>query len=482
MKKVFCFIIIFFSGISLNAAIAVFPFEDLSKDLNGLDLKISTIIANKLVDKGFDVVYPMEIMSYFEKIKNPVTGWVDRITGIKVYKIFHCNLILLGTILEKNRDTSEFSIAIRMISLPQFKLEWGNVATISKSEQISILELKKKNWETLINETLTRLLNKIPNLVLSKATGKPEIDIESVEIFPKFAQKGKLINCRCRVKLVGKYPDQLYLKILNKRIKIKLIKNFFSVKFKAPTIDNRYPISLVCIWGKPFNITKRLFLGSFYVDNKEPELKLNYKFANKINGKLYFSKFLKIIPVLKKHDYISRWIFEVFSLNDNKTLTEIKNYGKLPKFFIWKGVTSRGTVLPNGEYRIILSVWDKAGNFSKKYIDIYLVKAIYPPRVSAIMEDKKIFLKFNFGEHPVPISICDIEIFDINGNLIANKNSDKNLIKEVKLLFRKNIRKVYYSVYVRDILGNKLKLKRIMVEIEKKEKKKKIEKIWLNEF
>ncbi len=481
MKVLFC-LIFFCFFINLHAAIAVLPFEDLSKDLNGLDLKISTIFANKLVDKGFEVIYPMEIMNYFEKNKNPVTGWIDKITAQNVSKIFRANLILLGTILEKNKNTSEFSIAVRMIQMPDYKLVWAKISSITKSEQISILNIHKITWKQLINSTILKILSNIPDEVLTKSFLKPEIDISSVTITPKFLKKDEYLTCKGILKISGRFPDKIFVLVNNKKIPIKLSQKTFSVKIKAPEKDNRYPISMFCSWGKPFNFQKKIFLGSFYVDNKKPDFYLNHKFGTEISKKLYFSKFIKIIPVLKKRNLISKWQLNIYSLNDNKTLAKIKNYGTIPKYFIWKGLNTRGAMLPNGKYRLTVSIWDKAGNYSKNSIEIYLVKSILPPDVTGITDKKKIILKFNFPKHIVPILYCRIEVFDKNGNLIASKLSEKGFIKNIELPFRKNLTTVYYTLFTRDILGNKLKIKNRKINLIQEKKEKKIEKKWINEF
>ncbi len=484
MRKLLVLVItfIFIKVNSFNAAIAVFPFEDLSKDLNGLDLKISTMIANKLVDNGFDVIYPMEIMEYLERRNIPIVGWVDKINSIKILKIFHCNLIIVGTIFEMNSQTNEFLLGIRLISLPGFQLKWGKLIAITKGEQISFLDLKKKSWGELINLEIDKVLKDIPSVAFTKIVNKPEIDIQNTEIFPKYVRSGRKIVCKGKFRISGKYPDNIFIEINNKKYKPILKKDIFILQFKSPKKENRYPIILICKWQEPFNITKRIFIGSFFVDNQKPEIHLNYKYANKIQGKLFFSKFLKIFPKLRKKEHILKWKFQIFSISDNKTITEIKNYGDLPKYYIWKGLTSRGAILPNGKYRLILQVWDKAENFSKTYLDIFLIKSIIPPTVIAEKEDKKIKIIFNFKNHPVKISLCDIEIFDGNGNLIANKISYNGFIKKIIIPRTKGYKKLFYSINIRDILGNKLKLKKILIEIKKIKKKKKIEKIWLNEF
>ncbi len=481
MRKIFIILFILWIN-NIFAAIVVMPFEDLSKDLNGLDLQISTTFANKLVDRGFEVVYPVEIMNYLEKRKNPVTGWIDRISAQEISKVFNAKLILLGTIIEKSRENLEFCLAVRMLILPDYRLVWGKVATISKSEQISILDLKRKKWNQLVSETIDKILFKIPETVLTKSFSRPDMDIESVTIEPKFLKKNHYLNCRAVLRFSGRIPDKMFLTVNNRKLPVTLFKNSFNIKIKAPEKDNRYPVVLTCKWGKPFYFSKKFFLGSFTVDNKRPRFFLNYKFGTVLNKKIFFSKFIKIIPVIKGDKNISKWLFEVFSVEDNQTLTKIENYGNIPNYFIWKGLNSRGAMLPNGKYKLSVTIWDKAKNVAQDSLDIYLIKMINPPEVTGVVEKEKIYIKFNFKPHPVPISFCRIEIFDENGSLIASKISENGFINEIELPNHFNIKKVYYNLIVRDILGNKLSIKKRRIEFRKIEKEKKIEKKWINEF
>jgi hypothetical protein len=481
MKYLF-YSIFFFVIVNLNAAVAVLPFEDLSKDLNGLDLKISTIFANKLVDKGFEVTYPMEIITYFEKISNPATGWVDRITAQNISKIFRAKLLLLGTIIEKNKDTSKLSLAVKILQLPEYKLVWGKISSITKSEQISILNLNKIGWKKLVDKTIMKMISDIPDEVLTKSFVKPEIDISSVTINPKFLKKGRYVVCKGKFKISGRLPDKVFVKVNSEKIPVRLSQMSFFIKIKVPNNDNRYPVSMTCIWGKPFYFSKNFFLGSFYVDNKKPVFYLNHKFGIKIDNKIYFSKFIKIIPVIRKKNSILKWQLEIYNENDNKTLVKIKNFGALPEYFIWKGLTSRGAMLPNGKYRFTVSIWDKAENFSKKYIEIYLVKSIHPPKVYGIIKNKKMYLNLTYSKHIPSISYCRIEVFDKNGNLIASKFSEKKFINRIELPSREKLATIYYNLTVRDILGNKLKIKNKAIKLNKGRMKRKIEKKWINEF
>ncbi len=484
MKKIFIVsFTILIIKINCYATIAVLPFENLSKDLNGLDLNVSTLVADKLIDLGYDVVYPMEIMFYLEKNNIPFTGWIDSLTAKEISKIFRCDLIMLGTIIEKDKKNINFVLSLRIFSVSENTLIWGNTFTILKSQQISILDIKHRTFNQILNETITKILKRLPESVITKSIQRPDFDIENVFISPKYSRTGRLITCKVKLKFSGRRPDSIFLIIGKQKIRIKLKKDEIIYKFVAPQKEKRYPISIEVKWDKPFYFSKKIFLTSFFVDNTPPEFKIKYKFASILGKKVYFNKFLKIIPILKKEEKISKWKFEIISTSDNNSIISLKNRRNLPKFFIWKGTASKGTILPNGKYILRITIFDMANNEFSQSLEVYLVKTIIPPKVTAILsKDKKIIINLDFKPHPVKINLVRIEIYDKNGNLIATKENN-GIINRIEIIGKQKLEKIIYSLEIKDSLGNRIFLKKRKINlVKRKVKKKKNKKIWLNEF
>ncbi len=483
-KKLIAIFILLLTTSSLHSTIAVFPFEDLSKDLNGLDLKVSTFVADKLVDMGYDVVYPMEVMFFLEKKNIPFTGWVDLITAKEIAKVYRSNLILLGTIIEKDKKNLNFILSLRIFSIIDKKLIWGNTSTITKSQQISILDLKHRTFQQLLNETITKVLKNVPQPVLMKAVPKPDIDLENVFLNPKYARTGDKITCRIKLKFSGRRPDSIFLIFMNKKHEVKIFKNEIIYSFLAPSEEKRYPISLEVLWKKPFNFSKKLFLTSFFVDNTPPIFTIKYNFATIFNKEIFFNKFLKIVPVLKKEEKILKWKFKIISENDNVTIVDLQNRGNPPKYFIWKGITSKGAVLPNGKYIIKIILYDLANNKFQQSLKVNLVKTIIPPEIygSINKKEKKIEINFRHKNHPIEISFERIEVFDKNGNLIATKESS-HFIKKIEIFNKLYLDKIIYSLEIKDILGNRIFIKKREIKLEQKKiEQKRNKKIWINEF
>ncbi len=478
-------VIIFFILVNkIWGQIAVFPFEDLSRDINGLDFKVSKIIAKKLIDDGYDVIFPMEIMFFLERNNIPFTGWVDRITAKKIERIFGAKLILLGTILERSKKDLSFGITIRLISMPEYKLVWAKTVNFKKSENITFLNLKSKNWNEIIDFTTSKLLKNIPEIVLSKSIAPPDIDIKNVFINPRYAKSGERIKIKVSLKFSSVKPNKIFLIFSNNKQLVKLKNNTIYYSWKAKKNEGRYPISLEALWEKPYKIKKDLFLSTYVIDDTPPNFEIHPVYTTKINGTLYFSKFIKLIPHLKVKENISKWILKINSKEDNKTVAEIKNYGNLPAFFIWKGNTIKGAILPNGIYFLNLILWDKAGNKSKKTIRVYLVKTIVPPKVKAKIVDNNTIIDFKIFPHPVKINYFRIEIYDLTGKLIAYKLYDK-IKKNIKIKIPRKYKKLRYSIDVRDILGNRLIQKKIPISVINNKQKRIIKnkrKIWINEF
>ena len=438
-------------------------------------------MADKLVDEGYEVIYPAELREFLEKNNIVCTGYIDRINAKKIKRAFKVSSILLGSIIEKNRNTSAFGITMRLLYIPEYKLIWASTSNFKKSDLVSFLNLNKLTFDEIIKKTVTASLKGIPDRAISKIISKPDVDIQEIFISPKYTSKGKDISLKVKLKFFSKRPDLFYLLISKKRFPVKPDVDTISFSWKAPASEGRYTVSLSSIWGKPYNLQKKLFLTSFFIDNTPPQFKLHYKFTTKFKGKSYFNRFIRFYPVFKTKEKISHWKLTIKSVYDNSTVATLENYKKLPSYFTWKGLTVKKSALPNGEYIITLKLWDRANNLSESSFKTYLVKSIVPPAISAEREKGKIILKIKSKEHPLPITFSRIEVFDNFGNLIASKESD-NLFKKIAINNSK-FDKIFVTLMEKDLLGNHFTIKRVPLNIkERKKKKQRNEKKWINEF
>ncbi len=487
MKKIIVLLSIFlFLGFANNvySQIAVFPFEDLSKDLNGIDFDLSMKVAEKLSDMNFEVINPIEIADFLNEKNTPFVGWVDKIVGKQIGVKFNCNLILLGTILEYDKNKPSFGVTIRLLTINDYKLIWSNTVYISKSEEISFLNLKKKSLNELQKNLVEKLIRNIPDKVFKKIV-KPDIDIEKVFISERYLKKNDKTFIKIKLNPFIVFPD--YIKIfINEKFykKFSIDKENIKIPIMAPESDGRYNVTMEAVWTEPYNLKKRSFLTSFFVDNKKPELKLGLKHCIKINNEFFFRNYIKILPVVK-NESIAHWRLDIKYNKDNNSVVVLENFGDLPKSLKWKGKTIKGGYISNGEYIIKLTVWDKAGNNSEIKKTVYVVKSLPVFKIEGSFENGNLMISIDFTEKIfVPIAFWRIELIDDYGNLFAYKEGDK-LVSSLNFSINKSSakKKLFYNFEIKDIIGNRIFIKKRRLKINNSSdeiplKRKK----WINDF
>ncbi len=487
MKRLFLFTVIFFLGavVSLRAQIAVFPFEDISKDINGIDLETTRLVIQELEKEGIEVVPLDRVLTFLVNNRLRWTGWVERLTALKVYRQLGAELILLGTVTEKDPEKGIFGVALRLVRATDYKLLWGRTLAQSSAEKISFLELKKFTYEQIVAEVIKRLLEDLPEELQGLKVYPPAVEIADVFVRPRYVKANHLVECAVKLNFSGPKPEKVFF-VLPEGKRIAAVEDhqreLYLGVWKAPQEEGRYPVNLVLKWGPPWNQKKKLFLSSFIVDNTPPKLSLKIRHGERIGETIAFRRYVTIVPVLERSEPITRWQMVITGEQENEVLN-IEEPGSLPESFNWRGTDASGHKVPVGRYQLKLFIWDKAGNKTVAEQEFLVVKD--PPEVDLEAQriGEQIELKMALKDHPVPLSNWYIDIWDEEGNLLKEYEGEGPLKGRFLIPFRE---KLYYSLEVRDILGNRYrvrskKLQPALLRAAKEEKEKK-EKKWLEDF
>ncbi len=466
------------------AQIAVFPFEDVSKDINGVDVEASKIVTQKLEEAGFEVIPPEVILNFMARNRIRWTGWVERLTALKVYRELGADLILVGTVTDKDEKKGLFGVTLRLVRATDYQLIWSKTVALATEEKVSLLGLKKLDFPALREEVLTSLIQDLPEELKQMKSFPPEVEIGDVFLRPRFARSGQLIECAVKLNLSGSKPEKIFFVLPDGR-RVPAVEDesrkLFLGLWKAPREEGRYPINILFKWGPPWNLEKESFLSSFVVDNTPPKLSLKIRRGEKMGDVIAFRRYVTIVPVLENSEPISRW--QMIITNEEGTeVLNVEQPGHLPETFNWRGSDAGGHKLPKGRYHLKLTVWDKAGNSSVATADFLVVKD--PPKVA--IEAKKgsegIEIDLKVKDHPVPLSNWYLEVWDEEGNLLGEIEGEGEPQEKIVVPSKKDL---FYSLEVRDVLGNRYlvrnqKLKPVILRAakEKKEEAKK----WLEDF
>ncbi len=486
MKKLGLLIWILFFLVKLSfAQVAIFPFRDFSGNLD-VNIKFANELAKYLASQGMKVVYPKDVIKELIKLRIKRIGFVDKLVAREIALRLKAQYIILGSIYDLNKNVPTLCMGIRILRTKDCKIIWGRIFSYCGRDHYPILGIDKPTYKEILYQGFDYLFAGFKEKKLSVLYPKPVLEMEDVVFKTRSIRTGNIMEVALKLKISGPKPEELKLSVGDKKL-VPLVKKgiyyvgFWNVEFK----EGRYPIMLIAKWHRIFNMTKKLFVGYYTVDNTPPQVKLKFIGVKKIGNLIAFSKYLEIKPRLLKKEKIVRWKLEIIS-PDNKVIATEEKLGALPQKLFWKGVGSEGNPVPSGIYTIKLNIWDQAENLSIIEKKVLVVKT--PPQVElkAFEIDHKIKLIINLKKHIVPIRDLRVEIWDNKGNLI--KRVSKKELEKGKVVLTGLPLHISYEILAVDVLGNKLYLKKKIypkvLKLQKIKNKKKIPKAkeWVHEF
>jgi len=437
------------------------PFEDISKDLNGVNLEIPRKIAQALEKQGLTVVYPDALVPFLAKNRYRWMGWVDQVTALKIAKQFNVDLIMLGTVTELNKSEPPcIGLIVQLLKVKDYKLIWSRSAVFSAKEEISILGLDKPTFQSLEMKTINTLVANIPPEIQQKAIHPPVIEITDVFLKPKRVQSHTEVECAIRLNTAGPSPSEILFQINGKEIPARpqtQKEGLYIAKWIAPEKEGRYPIKLVVKWDK-YSLHQEMFLTSLIVDNTPPKFSLKIIRGEKIKDSIAFNRHILLVPIFEQSEPIARWAFYVLDPKTRTPVFKVERPGRIPSRLIWRGTNIAGKYLANGQYIAKVKVWDQAGNSYEQETKLLFVKSAPAAKILAEkLSDKKVKLIIKVNKHLLPLTSWRLELWDSDGNLISEYESTKEK-DEVSLPNDENL---LYTLEIRDILGNKTILKNI---------------------
>ncbi len=485
LKILFFTICYFFIFIKIGfTQIAVFPFEDFSGN-EEVNIKFAEKVASYLVTQGIKVIYPQEVIKELIKLRIKRIGVIDRVVAREIFLKLKAQYILLGSIYELDKEVPSLCVGIRILKAKNCKLVWSKIFSFCGKDYHSILGIKKITYEDILKKCFKDLFAGFKEERINVMYSFPVLEIEDVIFKTKSVKPGNTMEVALKLKFSGPKPEKLMLNVGDNKL-IPLLKTgaYYIAFWRADLKEGKYPIILISKWNKNWNIQKKIFIGSYTVDNTPPQIKLEFWGIKKLANMIAFNRYLEIRPKILKKEKITRWKLEILS-KKNKVVVMEEQLGDLPSTFFWRGVDNSDKPVPPGIYKIRLSVWDEAGNFKVVEKNVLVVKK--PPEIElkALKIDNKIKIIINVKKHIIPIREMRVEIWDNKGNLI--KKLDKKELKKGKVVLDNLPLNLNYEIVAIDILGNKLFVKdkinpQVLKKKKKEEKKTPKAKEWVHEF
>ncbi|WP_456387055.1 hypothetical protein [Desulfolithobacter sp.] len=439
--------------------IALFPLLDLSRGANGVNMELTAQLRRHLEQLDFELVDEETIMRFLVRHRIRTLGRLTSYEISLVRKELKSEFTIIGTVCElKDKPGPAISLSLQMIRTADRTTVWSNVLDLYFADKLTLLGLHDpKAPVDLYEDLFSGLLDSIPVKKLPVVAESRELNMDSVELAPQYARPGEDISCKVKLYrqqvenpvhpvLVARVGDSEYPLLLDEE------KYYFTATWPAQREGGRYAVTLDVRW--PDGSSQSLLIGSYSVDTDPPEVKLNLV-AKKMDGELYFNDKLIIIPKLLHPEPVVRW--EIMVLDDQDEVIVLQGASEhIPRRLTWRGKTSLGGMAPDGDYRIVFRVWDRAGRESSD--EAWVIYRHQPPDiVLEVTEETGQLLVDVDNLELTPIEYWWMKFFAPDGRLLETIEGEELPTTVVLNLTGKEERAgpIECIIMAQDMLGNK---------------------------
>ena len=200
---------------------------------------------------------------------------------------------------------------------------------------------------------------------------------------------------------------------------------------------------------------RRPFVGTYTVDSTAPDIDMILRGDKVLDGLMTFKDKILILPKTSRGEPLTRWKIAVEDIN-GKILMGDEGEGQPPEKLMWSGQNFDGFLAKDGIYRLILKVWDRAGNEVETASEIAFRPN--PPNVVLSIEKKDDTLQIHLDteDKEIPLAYWRLEFWTETGDLVKfAEGYDLPVHNEIVIPADTEINKLEGSIMVRDILGNK---------------------------
>ncbi|WP_457573207.1 hypothetical protein [Desulfolithobacter sp.] len=400
--------------------IALFPLLDLTIGANGVNQALTAQLRRQLTERNFDLVDEETIMRFLVRHRIRTLGRLTSYEISMVKKELDAEFTIVGTVCElKDSPGPAISLSLQLIRTSDRVVIWSNAWELYFADRITLLGLHDpRTLDDLYQDFFDHLLSSIPRESLPVAETKEELNIDSVVLTPQYARPGEEISCKIKLyrqQLEKPVQPELIARVGNQEYPLSLDKEgyYFIATWPAQEAAGRYTVTLHARW--PDNSEQELVIGSYGVDTEPPEVTLHLV-GREIDGELCFSDKLIIIPKLLNPEPVVRW--EVMVLDDQDEVIVLQSAAQhVPRRLTWRGKTSLGAAAPDGDYRIVFKVWDRAGRESSA--EAWVVYRHQPPDIVLEVTEEKGLLHVDLDNlEQTPISFWWMKLFAPDGHLL----------------------------------------------------------------
>lgn len=483
------------------APVAVFPLQELGDGRNDANLPLTKILAEQLAENGNKIIGLDTVIAFMANNRIRTLGHLDTFHISRVRSELGAAFILLGTVTQrKERPEPSLGLTLNLVRTSDARTVWSYVDSLSTGEEQRVLGIgEPQSTADLRPLLLKEIFKQWPWRIINEVQQAGSINIDSVLVEPKYVRPGDEVHSRVRLRknwLTGKAP-RVFFKADNQLYPATLSADgsTYEGSWIAGEENGSFPVDLLIEWPL-YGRSETTLLGNYLVDGTPPLLEVELPGVKILDGMPVFHRQLVIAPRLLVRKSLSRWRL-AFYYESGNLAGDMTGAGNVPKHFIWSGKGNFGR-LEDGVYKVVVEVWDKAGNLAKASKQVVLNRSM--PKVDLAVEHDAEGLVVDLAHKgKVPLAFWRMEMWTKEGKLLTQSEGKELPVKiGVKLSdseqqdVEKNIRGV---VVMEDVLGNQVrqKVEDLLPKLEaqakaktkaegESKKSKGISEKWVNEF
>lgn len=476
------------SGLPSHARkIVLMPMADISKGGNGIDFAFTKAVETALKQLGVELVPRSDVMLFMARHKVRTYHYLDNYMVKKLGAEFDSSMVLVGTITEQETRDPTVGITFTALDPTDGNPIWSASAATSAQEQVRIFGLGEARTPVeLARPLLSEMLAPLVKLAVdTEVSESRDFQLLGMYLFPAYVQGGQAVAANLKIRFLGKRPTLIAAESAAgiNYLQYDRRTDSYQGKWYAPTADGSYKVDLRIEWGREQTVQKVRNVATFDVINKAPGLLMEIKKGIQVGSRLAVRDHILILPRVGDTRPMSGWALEITGADGGDLVYE-EYEGDIPERMVWEGRSSDGFKLANGTYVITLHVWDLAGNQSSNSRTVVLQSSA--PQVKADIANLEGMASLTLspeGLFEFPITSWTAELQTLGGELLFRETGEQ-LPVTLDFKVADGEQYVVLSITGKDLLGNRLRVKRQkipIVEVEQEIKEQKAES-WVPDF
>jgi TolB-like protein len=477
-----------------GAPVAVFPLQDLSKGLNEVNLPFTIILADRLAASGNEISSHETVIAFMANNRIRNVGHLESFHIARVGDELGAAFILLGTVSQfKEQPVPSVGLTLQLVRTSDSRTMWSYIGNLSTDDARKVLGIgEPRSAAELQPLLLDDIVTHWPWEIISEMQKAGSISIDSIRLQPSYVRPGGEVYARVRFRNdwpAGRSPRVFFKADEQIHAASVSADGAYEASWIAGKKDGRFPVSLLLEWPL-YGRTENTILGAYLVDGTPPLFELDLRGTQQHGDIPVFRHELIIMPRMLVRKPLARWRLAFFDDTDNSVGVD-EGSGNMPEIFTWLGRNSAGRMVEDGLYKVVLDVWDQAGNTASASRRVALNRGA-PEVALAVARNGREMLVDLAHDGKVPLAFWRMEMWSREGRIIKTVEGRELPAKiGIELPSADEGEEVRGLLLVQDILGNRgrQKIQDLFLlagnkeaEKDKEEKPASLSETWVDEF